>query len=99
LLFRDAAARDGMTRQWAFVRAVLMLEALPRDEDLTPTTLARALHGALCQSTDPTAPRHVARYHQKEAERLLADLADTEQLAELFASYDGYNRHPPSTEP
>ena len=92
LLFRDLAARDGLTRQWAFVRAVLMLEALPRGEDLTPTTLTRALHGALCQSTDPTAPRHMARYHQKEAEKLLGDLADTDELADLFSSYDGYNR-------
>ena len=50
LLFRDVAAREAMTRQWAFVRAVLMLEALPRGEDLTPTALTRALQGALCQS-------------------------------------------------
>lgn len=34
-----------------------------------------------------------------EAERLLADLGDTHQLAELFGSYDAYNREPPSTEP
>jgi hypothetical protein len=99
LLFRDLPARDGLTRQWAFVRAVLLLEALPRGEDLTPTTLTRALHGALCQSTDPTAPRHIASHHQKEAEKLLADLADAEQLAELFGTYDEYNRQPPPTEP
>jgi len=99
LLFRDLPARDGLTRQWAFVRAVLLLEALPRGEDLTATTLTRALHGALCQSTDPTAPRHIASYHQTEAEKLLADLADTHQLAELFGSYDAYNREPPSTGP
>jgi len=51
------------------------------------------------QSTDPTAPRHIASYHQTEAEKLLADLADTHQLAELFGSYDAYNREPPSTGP
>ena len=99
LLFRDVPGRETSTRQWAFVRAVLMLEALPRGEDLTPTSLTRALHGALCQSTDPTAPRHNASWHQNEAEKLLADLTDTDQLAELFASYDGYNRQLASTEP
>jgi hypothetical protein len=99
LLFRDVAARGAMTRQWAFVRPVLMLEALPRGKDLTPTALTRALHDALCQSTDPMAPRHVASYHLREAEKLLADLADTEQLAELFAAYDDYNRQPLPAEP
>jgi hypothetical protein len=98
LLFRDASARGGLTHQWAFVRAVLILEALSRGDELAPRMLTRALHGALCQSTDPKAPAHMASYHQKEAEKLLADLADTEQLAELFSSYDGYNRQPPSTD-
>lgn len=98
LVFRDVAAREATTRQWAFVRAVLVLEALPRGEELTPTALTGALHGALCQSTDPIAPRHMASYHLAEAEKLLADLVDTDQLAELFAAYDGYNRKPPSTE-
>ena len=98
LLFRDASARGGLTRQLAFVRAVLVLEALPRDEELTPITLTRALHRALCQSTDPTASSHLAGYHQNEAEKLLADLADTRELAELFAVYDGYNRQPRSAD-
>jgi hypothetical protein len=41
----------------------------------------------------------MASYHQKEAEKLLADLADTGGLAELFSNYEGYNRQAPSTEP
>ena len=96
LLSRDVAVRDRLTRQGAFVRAVLILEALPRGEDLTPTTVTRALHRALCQPTDPTGPSHLASYHQKEAEKLLGDLADTDELADLFSSYDGYNRQRPS---
>jgi hypothetical protein len=47
----------------------------------------------------PRLARHTARYHLKEAEKLLADLADAEQLAELFGTYDAYNRQLPSTGP
>jgi hypothetical protein len=51
-------------------------------------------------------PEHAAGRRQRrtlgcgetEAERLLADLADTDELAELFAVYEGYKRQPPSAD-
>ncbi len=94
LLLPSGAALEAMTRQWAFVRAVLVLEGLARGQELTPLSLSEALHQAMCQSTEPTAPPHSSRYHLPEAEGLLADLADTEALSELFAEYDRYNRDP-----